>query len=511
MHRSFKALGWPRGMVRDCAACALERLHKVELKIRSVKTNFALNLASTGLNFIFPLITFPYVSRVLGAAGYGSAELAFQTASFFTLFGLLGVNLYGTRECAKVRDDNRALSAITEELLAIVFSSTALATVAFFLCVAIVPSFKAQAVYFVIAALSLPLNAIGVTWFLNANEQYAFIAVRNLVVKLGTVALMFLLVRDEGDIAAWVAISVIAGGLANVANFAYMRRNTRWVPFSELHIARHVKPMLLFFLATAATSVYTQLDTVMLGAMTTNEQVAYYQVAVKIKNVLVAVMTAMVGVVVPRASYYVGEGERDKFETLVSSTSRFALIYAPYASLMVGVFALPAIRLLSGNQYDAAVLPLQIMMAALVFICFSSITSQEILTPLGQEKWLTISYTVAAAVDFCLNLVLIPAYGAVGAAFSTALAEGLVVLLQLYASVKVWKLRRLFRGSLKLLPGVALMIASVAAGASLFGQTLPGACATALVTAAVAFAYLVLVKEPLVSDLIGTLRQRMRR
>lgn len=460
-----------------------------------------MNLLTTGMSFLFPLITFPYLARVLRASGYGSVEYAISTAQFFALFALLGMNLYGTRECARVRNNPTELSKTTQELLIVLSISTLLVSVCYIAAIMAFPSFNESLGLFAIAGLTIPFTTIGVEWFMKANEEFSFITIRTFITRVLVVVLMFALVRSPDDLIVWAAISVLCSGIANVANFIYLIRNISMQPLRSLNLIRHFKPMILFFAASAAISIYTSLDTVMLGAMAGEEEVAYYRVAIKIKGLMVAVMSALANVLIARTSYLAFNDEVEYYSILGKSV-KVATLFSFYAVPMVTILASPIIMFLAGSGYEAAIIVTQAVMPAVACISFTQITANEIMAPLGKERGLTISYAIAGAVDLILNIMVIPVYGAVGAAVSTTVAESFVLVLQLFMVRKSVSIREIAQGAKK---DAAVALAAAASAFVVFvmlGQSIVAAVASIAISLVVFLAGLYFIKEELFLKLI---------
>lgn len=441
------------------------------------------------------------MSRVLGASGYGCAEYAIQTVTFFALFASLGANLYGIRECAKVRDNKRSLSKVSQELTVIISICTMIVLVVYTGSIALIPSFRSQAILFGVAGLSIPCTSLGASWFLTANEQYAFMAIRSIASYLVIVVFMFIFVQSSTDVIAWTAISLGGISLSNIAGFIYMKTHTKFLCISQLELTKHFKPMILFFLTSAATSIYTGLDTVMLGTMTNTEQVGYYAVAVKIKNVLVAIMGALAGVIVPRIAYYLSKNDTESIKQLISSTVRLALIYAPFAVACICVFANAVVTLLAGNEYSHSIILLQTMMPAFFCICFSYITSQEFMTPFGFEKQMTISYLCAGAINLILNLALIPSFEALGAAIATTISEIFVLIYQTAILSRHFNLSDYCQGVTRVISPVVISIGIVCVIAFFFGTSFVTAITATAIGASALLLGLALSGEDLVLGL----------
>lgn len=473
------------------------------MKIRSIKFNFLMNSVSTVLNFIFPLITFPYVSRVLMPTNYGVAEFALSTAQIFAIVALLGVNTYGQRECARVRDSKSCQAKIVQELCLIIIVWTVIVTAAYYSTVLLTPRFEANQEVFLIAGLLIPFTTLGFNWFMTANEQYAFLAVRNLLSKIFIVACMFIFVRDQSDVFAWVLISIASTGLISLANLVYIKREVAWASWKQLDWKKHIKPLLIFFFMVASISIYTTLDAVMLGYMTTDEQVAYYNIAVKIKNVFTAIIAALANVIIPRAAYCLEHKQSEEYINMVRLSVHVAFCYSIFATLAGVLFADQIVLFIAGADYYPSIICLIAVMPAVLFVSFTQITSLEILTPKNQEKALALIYGLAGLIDIVLNLVLIPLYAALGAAIATSIAEGFVLIAQIIAIKRNEKFMVYTAGLSRIVFPVLLSGMVLIIGRLLFGCGLLEAAIIVLVGLVVLVIGLICVKSPLVEGIIN--------
>lgn len=402
------------------------------MKIRSVKFNFIMNFILTASSILFPLITAPYILRVLQAEGNGRVDFASSVMTCFMMFASLGIPTYGIRTCAKVRDDKEELSNTVQELMIINTVTMALTYIAFLVLVFLVPQFAEEKTLLFINSISMVLNVIGVTWFYNAIEQYAYITACSIAFKLASILLMFLLVKNPEDYVKYGAITVFAASGSYILNFWNLRKHIRFKKTRPYRFRVHLRPILVFFSMSAAINVYTNLDTTMLGIMKDKAEVGYYSAGIKIKNLLVSLTTSLGAVLLPRLSYYIEKGEQKAFQETVSKAFNFVLILGSAVTVYFIVMAQEALLLLGGDGYSASVTPMQILMPTVLLIGLSNITGMQILTPYGQENKVLVSIVGGAVLDFVLNLALIPNYGASGAAFATLLAELLVLVVQCY-------------------------------------------------------------------------------
>lgn len=403
------------------------------MKQKSIKVNFIMNAILTMSAVIFPLITFPYVSRALQPAGIGKVNFAISVVSYFTMFAQLGIPTYGIRACAQVRDDKRELSKVVQELLWISVFMCTLSYLVFFLSVFFIPKFRNDYLLFIITGSSVLLNTIGVEWLYKGLEQYSYITVRSLIFKIIGIVAMLAFVHKPSDYILYGCITVIASYASYVLNFMYLRKYVTLKPFCKLNFKRHMKPVLEFFAMSCAATIYTNLDTVMLAFMKDDTAVGYYSAAVKIKCVLVSVVTSLGTVLLPRASYYIENNQKAEFLVIAKKAIHFVWIIAVPLMLYFILFAKEGIYFLSGDSFANSIIPMQVIMPTLLFIGLSNIMGIQMLIPLGNEKVVLHSEIVGALVDLAINIVLIPKMGATGAAIGTVVAELFVCVVQYFA------------------------------------------------------------------------------
>ena len=397
---------------------------------KSIKKNFIMNSILTMSQFIFPLITFPYVSRILLPEGTGKVSFATSIISYFAMFAQLGIPTYGIRACAKVRDDKEKLSKTAQEIFIINIIMSILAYIVFFIAVCNVQKLKEEKVLFIIVSVTIFFNAIGMEWLYKALEQYTYITIRSVIFKFIALIAMFLLIHQKSDYIIYGAISIFASSASNIFNFVNVHKYISLRPVGDYNFKQHLKAVSVFFAMSCATTIYTHLDTVMLGFMKTDTDVGYYNAAVKIKTILVSIVTSLGTVLLPRASYYVEHGLKEEFYRITKKAINFVFLVATPLMLYFIFFAKEGIFFLSGNNYGGAIIPMQIIMPTLFFIGLTNIMGMQILVPLGKENIVLYSEIVGAIVDLVINYILIPKYASVGAAIGTLVAEIAVWIVQ---------------------------------------------------------------------------------
>ena len=402
-------------------------------KNKSLKMNFIMNAILTMSSFIFPLITFPYASRILGPEGTGKVSFATSVIAYFLMFAQLGIPTYGVRACAKVRDNKLELTRTAQELLVLNLIMGAVSYAVLFLALAFVPRLRQERMLYLVVSTTILFSVISMEWLYKALEQYTYITVRSIIFKLVSVAAMFALVHTQDDYVIYGGITILAASASNLFNFFHARKYISMKIVGGYRLRRHFRAVAVFFAMACATTIYTNLDTVMLGFMATDEAVGYYNAAVRIKGILVSVVTSLGAVLLPRASYYVENGMMEQFRSITRKALNFVFLAATPLMLYFILFAEEGIFFLSGDAFAGAVLPMQIIMPTLLFIGLSNILGIQILVPLGKEKVVLVSELAGAAVDVVSNLLLIPRLGAAGAAVSNLNAEFMVLLVQYFA------------------------------------------------------------------------------
>lgn len=482
-----------------------------EIKTKSVKLNMVMNALLSMSSFIFPLITFPYVSRILLPVGTGRVAFATAVVTYFAMFAQLGIPTYGIRLCAKVRDNKEELTRAVHELLFINLFMSAIVYAVFFISLAVVPKFREEHTLLLIIGATILLNALGVEWLYKALEQYTYITVRSLIFKVVALISTFMLVRDPEDCLQYGFLTILATSASNVLNFINLRKYIYLKPIGGYHIRRHIKMILVFFSMSVATTIYTNLDNVMLGFMKDKVEVGYYSAAVKIKSIMVSVVTSASTVLLPRASYYVDKGMMDEFSRILKKTMHFIFLVAIPFSIYFMIYAKEGIFFLSGKAYAGAIIPMQIIMPTLTLIGISNVTGIQMMVPLGREKQVLYSEIAGAIVDLVLNTIFIPIYGAAGAALGTLVAEAVVLGWQCVA------IRDLKMGIFQKLPyGKILVAVGLGSAASFWVKLLGVGVFPTLVISAVCFfgvygIVMTVLKDSLVIELEKQLIRKIKR
>lgn len=423
--------------------------------MKSIKHNALVNGILSIANIIFPLITFPYISRVLLVEANGRLNFASAALNYFSLFATLGLTTYGVKACARVREDRAKLSKTVHELLLINVVTTLIAMSALGLAIAFVPRFNKEWMLLLIYSWNMILNVVGMNWMYSAIEQYDYITKRSIFFKFLGVVLMFLFVHSPKDCYIYAMITVFANVGGNILNIIYSRKYIDFKWFGKYDCKQHLKPTLAMFATYLAVNVYSSLDSVMLGFIKNDYEVGIYSAAVKIRTVLTTLITSLGTVLLPRMSYYISQEKWDEFKRVLKKSYNTIIMLAIPMMVYFVLAAKPSVLFLSGNPYLDAVKPMQILMPIMVISSLSNITGMQILIPTGGEWKFAFSVTCGAITDLILNFILIPQYGASGAAYATLIAELVQFVVQIFFT------RKYSKGAISLKATLQVLLATI--------------------------------------------------
>lgn len=394
----------------------------------SVKVNFAYSALNNVLRVLFPLITAPYVTRVLAPDDLGLYAFGFSNATYFALFAALGIPYYGAREIAKVKHDTAQTNELFSELFTIAVMATLLMTVTYLFCIFGIEQYRQNYSFFLLVGLVLYCSPLNIDWFYEGIENFKVITIRSVVIRILSIIMLFVLVRTKDDLYWYAIITVSTILLSDLWNFVMLLKSGYSVRLKLTGLRRHIKPLMLLFVSTIAVSIYTMLDKVMLGLLAPYQQVAYYHYAMEISKMLLTVITSLSVVALPRISSYIESRETEKIEQLIRKSCSLVVFLSVPICVCIILIAPVGLPLFLGNHYVASVLPLQILSLLLILIGLNNIFAIQCLVAFGFDKLFLYSILTGAVSNFLLNLYLIPYWGAVGASVASVVAEFLVLI-----------------------------------------------------------------------------------
>ena len=398
----------------------------------SIKSNFVFNVINTTSSLLFPLITFPYVSRIIMADGIGKVQFFSSIINYIVILTGIGIPMYAIREIARVRDNQKELSKTTVEIMSLnlllnVFGYFAVAI----LCMSVV-KIQEEVFLFLLLSSSIVLTTIGCPWFYSGIEDFKYVTARGLIVQIASVTLLFTMVKTSDDLMYYGAYTVIANIGNNVLNFIRLRKfiSIKVIEWNSINPWRHFKPAMAIFVFNLITSIYVNLDSIMLGSLSTTESVGYYTAATRVTHMLVIFVTSLGAVMLPRLSNLVNKGQHEEFFRLANKSYRFVLMLSFPICMGIISVAPTLIRLFCGDTFEPSIQTLQIMAPIVIAIGISNLIGVQVLYPLGKIKLVTASTCIGAIVNIIMNLLLIPKYAQDGAGIATVFAEISVSLTQ---------------------------------------------------------------------------------
>ncbi len=400
----------------------------MESKKSSPKKNFLYNFIYHILILLIPLITAPYLSRVVNAEGVGIYSYTYSIVNYFMLFVILGVNNYGNRTIAKVRENLKELSKnfwgiyLFQLFMGISMLVLYLIYLHFF-----VKSYKEIAflqIFYIISSI------VDINWFYFGLEEFKMTITRNSIVKVISLVLIFILVRTPQDLWKYV---LIMSGTTMLSQLLLWLNLRKWIYITKIEkndIIKHIKPNLILFIPVIAVSLYKIMDKIMLGAISNIEEVGYYENAEKIINVPTVLINTLGTVMLPRMANIVSKGDENKLKEYINKSISFALFMAfPMCFGLIGIgreFA----PIYFGQQFEKTGILIILLSVTLPFVAFANVLRTQYLIPKERDKEYIISVILGAVVNFVINSILIAKIGSIGACIGTIAAECTVMIYQ---------------------------------------------------------------------------------
>ncbi|MDO4276031.1 MAG: flippase [Eubacteriales bacterium] len=402
---------------------------------KSLKKNSLYNIIYSVANILFPLITSIYVARVLFTDGIGRVAYGQNIASYFLILASLGLPTYGVREIAKVRGSREGTNKVFSALFVINSCSTTIASVAYIVLVLSVLKFRSDHTLFLCCGLQIIMNYFNIDWFYQGQEEYRYITIRSILVKLLCFLAVLIFVREIEDYVIYAFISSLAITLNNVFNIIHVRKFVK-LEFKKLELKRHFTPLLVLALSVFLSSAYSKIDVTMLGSMTTDTATGLYNNAHKIVEVIITVCTAVSAVFLPRLSYYY-EHDREEFGELIEKGIKvLSFITFP---ICIGLFVLAPqmMKILYGNSFVPGSLTVRIFAVLIIIKSFGNLLCYQLIVATGNEKKRLPAYLAAAILNIIFNAFLIPGMHQNGAAIASVISEFVVNTIQLFAISKI--------------------------------------------------------------------------
>ena len=401
------------------------------MKKKSLGINALLNGLRSALNLIFPLITFPYVSRVLSVEGIGIYNFSYIYVNYFLLLAGLGIATYAVREGAKYRNDKRKISTFSSEVFSINIISTIIAYLLLIISLLLFINLHNYISTILIFSLQILFTTIGTEWMYTIYEDYSYITVRSIIFKIFSIILLFVFVKTPNDYVWYAGITVFSSVGSNILNFIHAHSFIKIRFVRPINIRKHLKPILIIFASTVAVTLYVSSDTTILGLLKNDYAVGIYSVAVKIYTLTNGLLGGLLIVTVPRLAMLLGNERMKDYTILLSQViNTITILIFPIATGLI-MLSKEVILIIAGEKYLNSIFSLQIIAMALGFSIFSSIFDQCVLIPAKRERFVLRNTLITGVANVLLNFIMIPLISYDGAALTTVMSEAIVMSLNL--------------------------------------------------------------------------------
>ncbi len=391
---------------------------------------------------LFPLITFPYLARVLGPDNIGKLNFAESIAKYFILLAALGIPIYGVREIAKKMNSKKELTFLFSEIFFINLITTIFLTIVFGIIIYFSPALSQEKELFKWAVLYFIFQLFYFEWFFIGVKEFKYIALRSFFIRFLFIIFVFLFIQEKSDYIYYMVMQVILSAIICLINFTRINSllDFKHIHLNEINLSKHLKPLLILFLTIFSISIYFSLDTILLGFLANNESVGYYSSALKLTKLIIAVLGSITVAVFPQMISVYQNGGEEQFKILVKKC--FDLIVGlsiPLILVLVGL-SNEIVELFLGHSFERAIVPLIITAPLVLIVSLSSIFGFQVLSALSKDKSILISALMGMSVSILLSFLLIPNLKENGAAITILITELTVSISFIYFSNKYFSL-----------------------------------------------------------------------
>lgn len=411
---------------------------------KSLMKNYIYNSIYQIFAIIVPIITTPYLARVLGPKGIGISAYVISIATYFILFGTLGISLYGQKEVAYVQDDKYKKSKKFFELFLLKTFFTIITIFAYIIFL----RNSEYRIYYNILIIEIIASIFDISWFFQGIENFKIIVFKNVIIKLVSLLLIFLFVKEQNDVSIYILIYALSTFIGNLSLWTSLKKEIVLVRFQELKIISNIKFIFLLFIPQVANRLYALIDKTMLGIMVSDiAETGFYEQSEKIVKIWITLITALGTVIMPRIANYYAKKNNKKINELVEKTLRYVFFCA--FPMVFGLIAISnnIIPLYLGDGYTKSISLIQILSPIIIIIGLNNIIGNQYLIPTNQQKKYTYAVVSGCICNFVVNFILINKIGAYGASISTIISEIVVLGIEIYFTKNQFDYGKIFKSS----------------------------------------------------------------
>lgn len=428
----------------------------------SIKKNFAyksiLNLSS----YVAAFIVFPYTSHIFGAERIGLVNFVDNTVNYFLLFATMGIGLLGVREIAAVKHDERERSRVFANILGLNLLFTIVTLAVYAIAVFSIPRLAAHPEMFFLGGAKIIFTALVIEWFFSGMENFRYITLRSIAIRILYVAAVFLFVHNRDQYMLYFAITVASVIINALINILYVRKfvSPSWRDMLDM---RYTRTNLSLGLYSIMTSMYLTFNVVYLGFVAGDTEVGYYTTAFKLNTVMLGLFSAFTNVMLPRMSALVAAGAQNEFQTMINKSFSAVATFSIPLVLCSMVMAPQIIHILAGSDFQGAILPMRIILPAVIMAGVAQVLAIQIIMPLKHDRTLLVASAVGASVSIVINIFVVPHLASIGSAIVLLSAEtvvtGTYVVYVLQKKIAKIPVKLFVRSTLLSLPCVAICLA----------------------------------------------------
>lgn len=410
---------------------------------KSIRKNSIIYMIRTLMNVLFPLITFKYASGVIKASGIGAANFSSAVIGYVGLISSLGISAYAISEGSKIRKDRRELACFVSEVFTINLCSMTLSYCVLGILLLCVGTFQPYRILVLIYSSTILFSAIGIEWFFTIEEKFGYITVRSIFFQVISLILLFILVRNEGDVPWYVMLTAISSAGSGILNFIYSRKNLK-ISISPLtNCKKHLKPILIIWAANVASLIYVNADTIIIGLLQGDAAIGYYSAGVKIVKAICMPIASISVVAGPQLAEAIAEKAQERINKIAKQVLEFMSFFV--FPCVVGLFLMgeESILLISGKEFLPGLTAERILLADIILSPLNGFIANQIMIPIHEEKRSMIAMIIAAVANIILDFILINAIGINGAAVATVVSEALVLIICLPAVLRTVNLSKI--------------------------------------------------------------------
>lgn len=475
---------------------------------KSITKNYIYNLTYQILVLILPLITTPYISRVLGAENIGIYSYTISISAYFIMFGSLGIALYGQRQIAYEQNNKKRYSLTFWEIVILRIITMTISLVIFYFTFA--TGNNDYNIYYKILMLEIIGNCLDISWFFQGMEEFKKTVMRNILVKIISIICIFTFVKTKADLPIYFLIYVLSILIGNVSLWLYLPKFLSKIRIKELKIFRHLKPTVALFIPQIAIQVYTLLDRTMIGTIVADKsEVGYYEQSQKVVKMLLTIVTSLGTVMLPRIANTFASGEKEKVTEYMHKS--FNVVFLIAFPLMFGIIAVADkfVPIFFGQGYEKVSILMKVISPIILLIGLSNATGTQYLLPTKRQKEYTISVICGALINFTMNFILIGKFGAIGASIGTVIAELTVTSVQMYFVRKDFNIKDILKMTKKYLISSLIMFLVCFVVGSFVANNLISTIMQVLCGALTYGICLIILKDEFICEILNKMKEKL--